>query len=88
MQMKPREMAAHVLSFVRPGTVAIVICFNSISALSEITCRYLAGSIFDGLEYCEDLVQQFVDFFEPDLAQLSEMSRRPEDWVLDSIITT
>jgi 2-polyprenyl-3-methyl-5-hydroxy-6-metoxy-1,4-benzoquinol methylase len=86
MQMNPREMATHVLSFVRPGGAAIFTCFDSVSAFSEITRRYLASSIFEDLEYSEELVHQLVDFFEPDFTHLPGMSRRPEDWVLDSII--
>jgi 2-polyprenyl-3-methyl-5-hydroxy-6-metoxy-1,4-benzoquinol methylase len=86
MQMKPREMATHVLSFVRPGGTVILTCFDSVSAFSEIARRYLASSIFEDLEYSEELVHQLVDFFEPDFTHLPGMSRRPEDWVLDSII--
>ena len=86
MQMKPREMATHVLSFIRPGGAVILTCFDSVSAFSEIARRYLASSIFENLEYSAELVRQLVDFFTPDFTHLSGMSRRPEDWVLDSII--
>ena len=86
MQMKPKEMAAHVLSFVRPGGVAILTCFDSVSSFSEIARRYIAFSIFEELEYSEELVRKLVDFFTSDFAHLPGMSRRPEDWVLDSII--
>ncbi|MDA9890948.1 class I SAM-dependent methyltransferase, partial [Actinomycetota bacterium] len=86
MQLNPREMATHVLSFVRPGGAAIFTCFDSVSAFSEITRRYLASSIFEDLEYSEGLIHQLVNFFEPDFTHLPGMSRRPEDWVLDSII--
>jgi 2-polyprenyl-3-methyl-5-hydroxy-6-metoxy-1,4-benzoquinol methylase len=86
MQMNPREMATHVLSFVRPGGAAILTCFDSVSAFSEISRRYLAKSIFEDLEYSEELVHQLVDFFEPDFTHLPGMSRSPEDCVLDSII--
>jgi len=50
MQIKPREMAAHVLSFVRHGGAVILTCFDSVSAFSEIARRYLASSIFENLE--------------------------------------
>jgi hypothetical protein len=86
MQIKPREMAARVLSFVRPGGAVILTCFDSVSAFSEIVRRYLASSIFEDLEYSEELVRQLVDFFERDFTHLPGMSRRPEDWVLDAII--
>ncbi len=86
MQFKPRDMAAHVLSFVRPGGVAILTCMDSVSSFSEIARRYVASSIFGDLEYSEKLVHQLVDFFTPDFACLPGMTRRPEDWVLDSII--
>ena len=86
MQMKPREMAAHVLSFVRPGGVAILTCMDSVSSFSEIARRYVASSIFENLEYSEELVLQLVDSFTPDFAHLPGMSRQPDDWVLDSII--
>lgn len=86
MQMNPREMATHVLSFVRPGGAVILSCFDSVSAFSEIARRYLASSIFEDLNYSERLIHQLVGFFEPDFTQLPGMSRSPEDWVLDSII--
>ncbi len=86
MQMKPREMATHVLSFIRPGGAVIFTCFDSVSTFSEIARRYVASLIFEDLEYSEELVRQLVHFFTPDFAHLPGMSRRPEDWVLDSII--
>ncbi len=86
LQMKPKEMAARVLRFTRPGGVAILTCFDSVSAFSEIARRYVASSVFGDLEYSEELVRQLVDFFTPDFAHLPGMSRHPEDWVLDSII--
>jgi len=46
MQMKPREMATHVLSFFPHCGATIFTCFDSDSAFSEITRRYLASSIF------------------------------------------
>ena len=86
MQIHPREMATHVLSFVRPGGAAILSCFDSVSAFSEIARRYLASSIFEDLNYSERLVQQLVGFFKDDFTHLPGMSRKPEDWVLDSIV--
>jgi hypothetical protein len=62
------------LSFVRPGGVAILTYFDSVSAFSEIIRRYLASSIFEDLEYSENLVHQLVDFFEPDFTHLPGMS--------------
>jgi len=85
-QFEPRAMAAHVLSFVRPGGVSILTCFDSVSALSDIARRYVANSVFGDLEYSEELVNQLVEFFTPDFNCLTGMTRRPEDWVLDSII--
>jgi hypothetical protein len=86
MQMKPREMATRILSFIRPGGAAILTCSDSVSTFSEIARRYLASSIFGELEYSEELTRQLVDFFTPDFAHLPGMSRRTDDWVLDSII--
>ena len=86
MQMKPREMANHVLSFVRPGGVAVLTCMDPVSSFSEIARRYVASWVFGNLEYSEELVRDVVDFFTPDFAYLPGMSRQPEDWVLDSII--
>jgi len=85
-QFEPGAMAAHVLSFVRPGGVSILTCFDSVSALSEIARRYVANSVFGDLEYSEELVHQLVEFFTPDFNCLTGMTRRPKDWVLDSII--
>ena len=75
MQMKPREMATHILGFVWPGSVAILTCMDSVSNFSEIARRYVARSIFEDLGYSEDLVHQLVDFFEPDFTHLPGMPR-------------
>jgi hypothetical protein len=85
-QIKPREMAQHVLNFVRPGGCGILTCIDSVSSFSEIARRFIATSTFDGLDYSEELVTQLVEFFTPDFTYLPGMSRQPEDWVLDSII--
>ncbi len=86
LQMKPKEVANHVLSFVRPGGVAVLTCMDPVSSFSEIARRYIASSIFEDLEYSEELVLQLVNFFTPDFTHLPGMTRTPEDWVLDSII--
>ncbi len=85
-QLKPREMATHVLGFARPGGAVILSCADSVSAFSEVARRYVARSLFGDLEYSQELVRQLVDFFAPDFTHLPGMTRRPEDWVLDSII--
>jgi hypothetical protein len=79
-------MAQHVMRFVRPGGCVVFTCFDSVSAFSEIARRYVASSTFGNLKYSTELVGQLVEFFTADFAYLPGMSRRPEDWVLDSII--
>ena len=86
LQMRPQDMASHVLSFVRPGGVGIVTCLDSVSGFSEIVRRYLASEVF-GVRYCApEFVDELVDFFAPDFDLLPGMSRSAEDWVLDSIV--
>ncbi len=86
LQFEPKAMAAHVLECVRPGGAVVLTTFDSVSGFSEIARRYIAYSVFENLNYSEELVERLTQFFAPDFAALPGMSRRPEDWVLDSIL--
>jgi len=86
MQRNPIEMAEHVLSFVRPGGVVVMTCFDACSTLSEWCRRFIAQHLFFNMTYSEKLVEELTDFFRPDLGFLPGVSRRPEDWVVDTLI--
>ena len=86
LQMRPRDMASHVLSFVRPGGGVIFTCFDAVSGFSEVTRRFIASVVFGELRYSKGLVNELIGFFAADFEQLSGMSRSPQDWVLDSLI--
>lgn len=86
LQRDPKGMASHVLRFVRPGGVAIMTCFDSCSGFSEVCRRYIARQVAGNLTYSSELVARLTEFFAPDLGQLPGMSRRPEDWVIDTLI--
>lgn len=86
MQREPINLARQVLGFVRPGGVIVMTCFDACSTLSEWCRRYLAQHVFGDLTYSEDLVGRLTEFFGPDLEFLPGMSRRPGDWVIDTLI--
>lgn len=86
MQWAPKRMANHILRFVRPGGVLVLTCFDSCSAFSELCRRFIAQRMFGKLVYTPELVTELTDFFSPDLRFLPGMSRRPEDWVIDTLI--
>lgn len=86
MQRNPVGMAEHVLSFVRPGGVVVMTCFDACSTLSEWCRRFIAQHLFLDMTYSEKLVDKLTDFFRPDLGCLPGVSRRPEDWVIDTLI--
>jgi hypothetical protein len=86
LQFKPSSMAATVFQCVRPGGVVVLTCFDSVSGFSEISRRFIAHSIFGHLTYSLNTVDRLTRFFEPDFSALPGMSRRREDWVIDSII--
>jgi len=86
MQREPKRMASHVLRFARSGGVVVMTCFDSLSVFSELCRRFIAKQEFGDLSYSSELVGQLTEFFSPDLSFLPGMSRRPEDWVIDTLI--
>lgn len=86
LQYEPGEMARKALGFAKVGGIAVLTCFDSVSGFSEIARRFIARSIFGELVYSAELVDRLSAFFAPDFAALAGMSRRPEDWVADSIL--
>jgi ubiquinone/menaquinone biosynthesis C-methylase UbiE len=86
LQRDPKAMARHILRFARPGAVVVMTCFDSASGFSEVCRRYVAKQEFGDLSYSPGLVARMTEFFAPDLGFLPGMSRRPEDWVIDTLI--
>lgn len=86
MQRNPRVMAEHILSFARPGGVVVMTCFDACSTLSEWCRRFIAQHLFSDMTYSKKLVEKLTEFFRPDLGLLPGVSRRPEDWVVDTLI--
>jgi len=85
MQIHPKKTARNVLDYVRIGGCVVLTCFDSVSAFSEIARRFIASTTFGELVYTPKLIEELVEFFTPDFNELPGMTRRPEDWVLDSI---
>lgn len=86
LQRDPKAMASHILRFARPGGVVVMTCFDSASGFSEVCRRFIARKEFGELAYSPELVGRLTEFFAPDLGFLPGMSRRPEDWVIDTLI--
>ena len=86
MQIHPKKVARNVLDSVRIGGCVVLTCFDSVSAFSEIARRFIASTTFGDLVYTPKLIEELVEFFSPDFNELPGMTRRPKDWVLDSIL--
>jgi len=84
-QQDPVFMARTALGGVREGGIAVFTCMDSVSAFSEVARRFIAREICGPLRYSPQLLLELVKFFSFDFENLPGMSRRSEDWVLDTI---
>lgn len=85
-QHNPAAFLRHVARFVRPGGVLVFTCMDTISLLAEMLRRWLAWDLVKNIPTFDAKVARLVDFFQPDLAALPGMSRRPDDWVIDQML--
>jgi SAM-dependent methyltransferase len=85
-QKNPPAFFRHVARFVRPGGVFVYTCMDAISLLADMLRRWLAWNLVRNVQDFDAKVARLVEFFQPDIAALPGMSRRPEDWVIDQIL--
>ncbi len=85
-QLDPGNFLRHVATFIRPGGVLVITCVDSISVLSEVLRRYLGFYVADLKLPVLERLPLLVSFLKPHFMALPGMSRRHEDWVIDSIL--
>jgi len=86
-QLFPEQFIQKVAGHVKPGGVLIITCVDSLSALSEITRRLVARLLLKDQDIDEgDKVNYLLPFFENSINTLKGMSRKPSDWVKDSLL--
>lgn len=82
LQMDPDKFLINVATTVKPGGFLLITTMDEISLLSEVLRRYLAHKI---LSVGTSNLSEIVDFFSNDFDSLPGMTRKKEDWVLDTI---
>lgn len=85
-QADPAAFLAHVARQVRRGGVLVITCMDSLSVLAETLRRYLALHIAPAALPSAERISRLVRLFRRDFDALPGMSRRREDWVIDSIL--
>jgi len=85
-QLDAGDFLRRLLALARPGGVLVFTCMDSCSLLAEILRRAISTAVTDPGWPLEEQARVLVDFFEPDLAQLQGMTRRPQDWAIDQLI--
>jgi SAM-dependent methyltransferase len=85
-QLHPARFLRHIAGFVVPGGVLVLTCMDSVSVLSEVLRRYQAWAIGEPGTSTRERVDALVRFFGPHFDTLRGMSRKREDWVIDSIL--
>ena len=85
-QINPAQFTRKVARMTKPGGVVVITCMDPVSVLPEILRRYLAQQIApDNLPFFER-VKILRRYFLPHMRTLKNMSRKPEDWVIDVLI--
>jgi SAM-dependent methyltransferase len=85
-QLDPAAFLEHVCSFAKPGGVVVITCMDSVSLVSEALRRYLAFYECGPKVEVNERIIKLTAFFKPHFEQLSGMSRRHDEWVIDNII--
>jgi 2-polyprenyl-3-methyl-5-hydroxy-6-metoxy-1,4-benzoquinol methylase len=85
-QINPAQFARKVAQMTKPGGVVVITCMDAVSVLPEILRRYLAQQIAPAELPFAKRVKILTRYFLPHMRTLKNMSRKPEDWVIDVAI--
>ena len=83
LQLNPIDFFKNISKTVTPGGFIMITTMDGISTLSEILRRVSAHLLFQIDKSSTDTLAQF---FKEDFLSLGNMSRKPSNWVLDSIV--
>lgn len=82
----PKILFTALAKFVSPGGVLVITCMDDIAYLSELLRRLFAHMILCDEATLDEKVTILLPVFSPHLAQLSGMTRRYDDWIIDTLI--
>lgn len=85
-QINPAQFTRKVANMAKPGGVVVITCMDPVSVLPEILRRYLAQQIAPAELPFAERVKILTRYFLPHMQTLKNMSRKPEDWVIDVAI--
>ena len=85
-QKDPVAFLKHVASFTRPGGLVVITSMDPIAVFAEILRRYLTRLVTAEITDFQLEIKALVKFFDQDLRNLTGMSRRFEDWVVDQML--
>lgn len=85
-QIDPAAFTRKVASLAKPGGVVVITCMDPVSVLPEILRRYLAQRLLPAETPFAERVEVLTKYFLPHMKTLKNMSRKPEDWVIDVVI--
>ena len=82
----PRSFLSTMARFVAPQGLLIISCIDNVSHLSETLRRLCAQIVLDRSTTLDQQVEQLLPMFAPHLERLQGMSRRHDDWIIDTVI--
>jgi 2-polyprenyl-3-methyl-5-hydroxy-6-metoxy-1,4-benzoquinol methylase len=85
-QLDPSSFSRHIASFVKPGGIYILTCHDIISNLSEVLRAFIGSYLVRNVTDFNEKVTRLVSYFSSHFKHLTNMSRTPEDWVVDNIL--
>lgn len=83
LQLNPIDFFRNISKMVTPGGFIMITTMDGISTLSEILRRVSSHLLF---QIDKSSTETLAQFFKDDFLSLGNMSRKPSNWVLDSIV--
>lgn len=85
-QLDPHVLLSSIAAHVRPGGLLVVTCMEYVGYLAEMLRRLLGVEVAGHLQDLTQKVAAMLLMFSPHLSSLRGMSRRFDDWIIDSLI--
>lgn len=82
----PKIILNALVKAVSSGGILVITCMDELAYLSELLRRLLANLFIKDLDTINEKVQKLLPVFSPHLSQLPGMTRRYDDWIIDTLI--
>ena len=76
-----------LISLTNEKGIIVITCVDKVGFFIEAIKRLVGVSLSQNISTYEEKVRYLTDIFEPQLAQLRGMSKLPEDWIKDVILS-